>query len=82
MLTKVSYKLEEGSDSNVEAVVSSVRITVSLLHVVKVPGHHGRLVKVQVDNINKWEGKPMLLDPSSTRKSGRHCGCKLHDWEG
>ena len=61
LLTRLGYKPEEESDSNVETVVSSVRVTVRLLHAVKVPGHHDRLVKVQVYNINNWELKPMLF---------------------
>ena len=68
LLTGLGYKPEEESDSNVETVVSSVRVTVCLLHAVKVPGRHGRLVKVQVDNINNWEGKPMLFSPQQHKE--------------
>ena len=68
LLTGLSYKPEEESDSNVETVVSSARITVRLLHAVKVPGRHGRLVKVRVDNSNNSEGKPMLFSPQQHKE--------------
>jgi len=57
LLTGLSYKSAEESDQDVgqvpskEVAVSSVRVAVHLLKAVKVPGCHGRMVKVKVDNI-------------------------------
>ena len=83
LLTGLSYNLGERSDQNTrqdsgqssslkEAEVSSVMVTVHLLHAVKVPGRHGKMVKVQVDNIDNLEGKSMLFSPQQNKE----------DWSG
>ena len=71
LLTGLSYNLGERSDQNTrqdggqsssleEAEVSSVMVTVHLLHAVK--------VKVQVDNIDNLEEKSMLFSPQQNKE--------------
>ena len=74
------WSCKSGEESNLRAgqnkqhstlSESSVRVIVYLLKAVRVPGCHGRTVKVQGDNVDGLKGKPCCLVPSKTRNIGQ-----------
>ena len=81
LLTGWSHKPRETSDTSVgqdnkqfslhkEAAVSNVRVTVHLLNTAKLPGHHHRTVKAQIDNADSLEGSSCYLALSRTKRTG------------